>query len=493
MENKDLMNALLQIAKSLDKANENVDSSNYAGYINEESAVLLKALTGQSPTVYDNGVAIEKERIEIIEKSAEEFQRDRAKTGRRAEIVYNHLTQADPLLNAITTKVGNERTISIDEYIRLKDTLKFPEIDSSATTDITDNAGLVGHNIYLALAQQRYDILVSDIRNNLFNPNWLNNQKAIYANAWARDVARASVRGIKNSGGTVIVPGFETILKTAVGSITTPQGTTITYGKNGHFLTPTKVKASDLTTSALVLAAMDKLYSAMVNNEDTNMYVRDAGMVYMLSPKTALLYRDGRSAPIVTIGSTTDGVNTDTRDSWKTRGINPEYNGIPVFENMHQSDDVIIFGNPRNFIMGFQDRIEENIVRVDRNSGSGMKYQFTKEYYMGFDIVNRESMAIAFATAKVETPKASSTGGNIYTAAAASGAARTVYISCDTPGAVIYYGTTDADIDTYAEAVTNGTLVENGDAISITATTYVRAYRADGSADGSAALTLTVA
>jgi hypothetical protein len=490
MEQKDLMQALVEIAKSLDKNNVGVDQESYSGYINEEAAVLVKALTGVTPTVYDNGQLIEKERVEIIEKSAEEFQRDRAKTGRRAEIVYNHMLTKDPLLGMISTKIGSERTISIDEYISLKDTLIFPEVDSSATSAVTQNAGLVGHNIYLALAQQRYNILVSDIRNNLFNPNWLANQKAIYDSAWSFDVARAAVRGVKNSGGTVLVPGFETTLKTAKGQITTPQGTTITYGANGHFLTPTKVNATDLSTSALVLAAMDNLHAAMINNEDTNRFITDGTAVYMMSPKTALLYRNGRSASTT---ATPIGINTDTRDAWKTLGANPAYNGINVFESIHFSDDVIILGNPRNFIMGLQNTIEENVIRVDRNSGTGMKYEFTKEYYMGFDIVNRNAMAIAYSGAKIETPKASTTAGNIYTAYVDGSGADDVYISCDTPGVVIYYASAADKLDDLADAVANGTLIKNGGKVTVSADTYVRAFRTDGTITDSDILTIDIA
>jgi hypothetical protein len=122
-----------------------------------------------------------------------------------------------------------------------------------------------------------------------------------------------------------------------------------------------------------------------------------------------------------------------------------------------------------------------------------MKYEFTKEYYMGFDIVNRNAMAIAYSGAKIETPKASTTAGNIYTAYVDGSGADDVYISCDTPGSVIYYASAANKLDDLADAVANGTLVKNGGKVTVAADTFVRAFRTDGTITQSDILTIDIA
>ena len=229
-----------------------------------------------------------------------------------------------------------------------------------------------------------------------------------------------------------------------------------------------------------IIDIMDKLIDVTPEQ-----YRMPGKAVFGMSLSDAVKYSRAKGSPIQIVDGLAVGVNTEAREDWRVRGAIPSHEGYEIIVNPMKFDigtaktlgyssavtmyGSIWFGNPKEFWLYGQNKIEKYREYKPRLTGGGSGFEIGQHFWLDPQVGNAEAMSVAFYGAVVETPvlmqdnKIKST--ECVSATTTSAAGFSAY--CDTKDARIFMTLTSnvADIATLALAVAG---VTAGDVWEIT-------------------------
>ena len=273
--------------------------------INPTAAMLLIKADRRDWIKNEDGTPVHPEIMKTIDTAFSQFNRNRQLTGQRAKESMSTVLEKVPLFNYVTVVFGDERTIPMDIYTGLSNTLESTERlgRQLAAGEKNPMPTILGKELYCRHMEQQYDLSDKWLVNHLYDPNFENRIHDTFDKAWANDLGKIAFQGTTD---TVVVNsmltlgiGFETILATANGSWTNSNETSIVYGKFGNLVTPNKVDteaASSAWTGYTIMDFLDNLYDVMNDNDQTAQYLADPDIIYMMSRKNARTYAKVQSS-----------------------------------------------------------------------------------------------------------------------------------------------------------------------------------------------------
>jgi len=481
-----LYEALSQVMHNEDGSQELQSGENY---INRTAAALLVKFneTSVDSLRYSNGSPVEKAYLDDIAAMLGNFNRSDYVTGTRAQVLLDAVYNNNEFFKNFTIKYGNELTIPIDLKAYAKRQLMSTERLGRQLTagEHSALASISGFEMYCLPIELQYDIKMTEIRNNLYNPNF---EKEVLiqpmVNVLSEDLLDLATNGISDSysavsgGFTYLGIGHEYLLQNLNGSWTNTNGTSIVTGKFGKYHTPNRIKlpfsASSYTGFDLI-TTMDKMYKMLPAQ------FRDRkDLAWVMAQADADLYRDAKGAAVNTVG-----INTVDRDKIVNNGILVPHQGIPVKVNPKKAS----VGDGGNFYLGCLKELyvgTQKMVNTTREykarmSSGGDGIENTKHMNVDFQVGLRNAFVICAPSMKTEpvTMIKSIVGGatvytdreynkgDVYTSATTDQSVVSgVTVYCDTPNARIFVsiGTTTSFDD--------GTLLPTDSLATTSADTY---------------------
>jgi len=260
-------------------------------------------------------------------------------------------------------------------------------------------------------------------------------------------------------------------------------------GKKRSDFKDIKIERYDTSFTPLdVLVIMDKLLSS--HRKD----YKNRDNVFVMSWEDYEAYQKARSMPYTIVNGEIVPTNTEYRDNITTSGDVPMYRGKRIIVNPYkcglneETPEAGVYGNIyygpiKELQIGTQNKVEVSREYNARSRHGGSAIEHTECYYIDFGIRNKEAFSIAFGGAKCETPIFSSSNVGKGTKITTAVENAVVYPYSDTPGALIYQSTTEANLADYDTAVANATLIPrntrllSGTGVLADSTYYVRAFR----------------
>lgn len=512
------------LAMAMDNAMsaESVEQVDPDKYINKTAAILLNKFADESleNLRYSDGSLVEKSVLTDLQDLLGNFNRSAYITGQKAKTMIDAVINDSKFFDNFTIKYGDELVIPIDLKAYSKRQLTSTRrLGRQLTTgEASALASISGFEMLLQEVELQYDITMTEIRNNLYNPNFENEvliepmQKVLREDLLdlATNGTSDAYTTVSSDGFTALGIGHEYLLKNLNGSWTNSNGKSVVVGKFGSYHTPHKIKidfASDYDGSDIV-DMMDEMYYLLEPE------YREVA-TYVLSQTDYDLYVDHKSNKTVTVGSTVVGINTAERDRRTDLGLAMPHRGRKVIVNPKKKSIAnggnMYLGDLKELYVGFQKMVNTTREYKARISTGGDGIENTKILMVDFQVGRRNAFVIAAPNLSVEDPVMIETvkdGSTVYydrednkgTAYTSSEddqsevSAVTVY--CDTPGAKIYKHVTtafddgtDLPADSLPTEAGDVAEVENGDKITLTSGQYLtlRAYQVNHDGD----LTLT--
>jgi len=259
-------------------------------YINPTAATLMLMAGANEVTKY--GVPISKAVGDFTGANAYlqdlvTYNRNDLLTGARAKETLDLIFDKSDFLKRVTVKTGDELTYPIDMEVATEENLISSLRAGAQPTTVTKKFGIIGKECFAQHCEFQINLSMTEIRNNLYNPNFESNLEAKIGTEIANDMLRLATNGVADDYSSVgaagqgtpvnmysLGIGWEYLLQTLNGSWTNSNQQAVVIGKFGNKVTPNKVAitatGSVSVWSATFTASLDSFVDGGLDETVTN-------------------------------------------------------------------------------------------------------------------------------------------------------------------------------------------------------------------------------
>jgi len=226
-------------------------------YVNPTAATLMLMAGANDMTKY--GIPISKAIGDFTGANAyladlTNYNRNDLITGAKAKETLDLIFDKSAFLKRVTTKTGDELTYPIDMEVATEENLISTVRAGAQPTTVTKKFGIIGKECFAQHCEFQVDLSMTEIRNNLYNPNFESNLEAKIGVEIGNDMLRLATNGVSDDYSSVGAGGQGTpvnmyslgigwvyLLQTLNGSWTNSNQQAVVIGKFGNKVTPNKV------------------------------------------------------------------------------------------------------------------------------------------------------------------------------------------------------------------------------------------------------------